>query len=162
SQGQQLYALENLKGRRHGCRYAHVSRKLRKNMRRPLNPVFHGSSFGKLGPNPLGIHRTKPACRDAFYESAKTLRGGNPARRGMRLREITLFGQICHDIPDCGRTKIVIAQLRDSSRADRFSSLDIRPDDRVQYLLNSSRQRWRSLHGLKGLLSDTDSIGKTE
>src|ERR1022692_4070687 len=53
----------------------------------------------------------------------------------MRLREIALFGQVRHHIPDGRRTERIMTPLRNRARSHRFPGIDIRPDNRRQDVL---------------------------
>ena len=143
---QQLNLVEHLSAGGHGGGDSDVLRQLGEDVRGALDARLHGFDFAHLGAHALRGGR-RHAARDQRPDiEPECLLGRQAAGRGVGLRQIALIRQVRHGVPDGGGTQPVPAPLRDSPRSDRFSGLDIGPDDGIQDFLSSTGQRFVSWH----------------
>src|ERR1035438_6242438 len=87
-----------------------------------LHPLTHRIEGAELVGHAIRFAGGHAAGGQRTHEEAERLSRGHAAGRGMRLRKVTVFGQVRHHIPDGRRTEGIVAALRNRARADRKST----------------------------------------
>ena len=130
----QLQPLQDhvIQRRRH--RHAQLLRQHAENLRRPAKDLLHRAS-GPHQLRPEGMLLLMARGRephDGIHVHPVGPVGGNPAGRGMRMKEIALVLQLAHDAPDGGRRHPEPEPARDRLAAGGLRSLDVGVHDGLE------------------------------